>query len=54
MESFDQSLKYLLEPEPSDFIRLAMGGGPVEASARRAPGRLFISDLYNRKLGRVS
>ena len=30
MESFDQSLKYLLEHEPEDFIRFAMGGGPVE------------------------
>jgi predicted transposase YdaD len=30
MESFDQSLKYLLEHEPGDFIQFALGGGPVE------------------------
>jgi predicted transposase YdaD len=30
MESFDQSLKYLLEHEPADFIRFALNGEPVE------------------------
>ena len=30
MESFDQSLKYLLEHEPADFIRFALNGESVE------------------------
>ena len=31
MESFDQSLKYLLEHEPEDFIRFGLSGEPLEA-----------------------
>src|SRR5689334_4917740 len=30
METFDQSLKYLLEHEPADFLRFALGGASVE------------------------
>ena len=31
MESFDQSLKYLLQHEPEDFIRFGLNGEPLEA-----------------------
>jgi hypothetical protein len=31
METFDQSLKYLLEHEPEDFIRFGLNGEPLEA-----------------------
>ena len=31
MESFDQSLKYLLEHEPEDFLRFGLNGEPLEA-----------------------
>jgi hypothetical protein len=62
MESFDQSLKYLLEHEPEDFIRFGLNGEPLEAlrlveSALPSRGRdvdgsyLFTSRGLSRVIG---